>query len=264
MAHGIAPGPSVSVSGHHLLTGITRGQWQDGPCQRTARLCVWVCVCGHGDGHSGCSLDVSAHLGLLLGCVSVCVCARACLPVSNSLLPWWLRQWRICLQCRRPGFDPWVRKIPWRREWQPTPGFSPGESHGQRSLVGYSPRGHKELGTTEPLTPWIRGPTKPQSLSWLQAYSLSSLMLSATPSVSKIPFLQGSWLLSGNLSPILLPPWFSRKTSHEPPFLKDWSGNATDPGGRQTRIWILALPLNKLCDLRASISLSISMLMLIP
>ena len=44
---------------------------------------------------------------------------------------------RICLQCGRPGFDRWVRKIPWSREWQPTPVFLPGESHGQRSLVGY-------------------------------------------------------------------------------------------------------------------------------
>ena len=34
----------------------------------------------------------------------------------------------------RPGFDPWVGKTPWSREWQPTPGFLPGESHGQRSL----------------------------------------------------------------------------------------------------------------------------------
>ena len=42
------------------------------------------------------------------------------------------------LQCRRPGFNPWVRKIPWRREWLLTPVFFPGESHGQRSLVGYS------------------------------------------------------------------------------------------------------------------------------
>jgi len=40
--------------------------------------------------------------------------------------------------CRRPGFDPWVRKISWRRKWQPTPIFLPGESHGQRSLAGYS------------------------------------------------------------------------------------------------------------------------------
>ena len=37
------------------------------------------------------------------------------------------------------GFDPWVEKIPWRRKWQPTPVFLPGESHGQRSLTGYSP-----------------------------------------------------------------------------------------------------------------------------
>ena len=64
-------------------------------------------------------------------------------------LPWWLRQWRICLQCGRPGFDPWVGKIPleeemathssifaWRIPW----------------MEGYSPWGHKELDTTEQLT----------------------------------------------------------------------------------------------------------------
>ena len=45
-------------------------------------------------------------------------------------LPWGLRWWRICLQCKRPGFGPWVRKIPWRREWLPTLVFLPGESHG--------------------------------------------------------------------------------------------------------------------------------------
>ena len=52
---------------------------------------------------------------------------------------------------RRPGFNPWVGRISWRRKWQPTPLFLPGESHGQRSLVGYSPWGHKELDTTERL-----------------------------------------------------------------------------------------------------------------
>ena len=57
----------------------------------------------------------------------------------------------ICLQCRRPGFDPWVRKIPWRRKWQSTPVFLSGESHGGRSLVGYSPGGCKESDTTERL-----------------------------------------------------------------------------------------------------------------
>ena len=49
-------------------------------------------------------------------------------------------------------FDPWVGKIPWRRKWQPTPVFSPGEFRGQWSLVGYSPWGCKELDTTERLT----------------------------------------------------------------------------------------------------------------
>ena len=54
-------------------------------------------------------------------------------------------------QYRRHGFDPWVGKIPWRRKWQPTPVFLPGKSHGQRSLVGYSPRGLKESDMTERL-----------------------------------------------------------------------------------------------------------------
>ena len=56
------------------------------------------------------------------------------------------------LQGRRPGFDPWVGRIPWRRAWQPTPVFLPGECHAQRSLVGYSPWGRKELNMTEWLT----------------------------------------------------------------------------------------------------------------
>ena len=52
----------------------------------------------------------------------------------------------VCLQFGRPGFDPWVRKIPWRRKWQPSPVLLPGKSHGRRSLVGYSPWGRKESG----------------------------------------------------------------------------------------------------------------------
>ena len=56
---------------------------------------------------------------------------------------------RIGLQCGRCGFNPWVGKIPWRRAWQPTPVFLPGESRGQRGLEGCSPRGHKESATTE-------------------------------------------------------------------------------------------------------------------
>ena len=50
-------------------------------------------------------------------------------------LPWWLRRWRICLPCRRPRFDPWFGKIPWRRKWLSTPIFLPRKSHGQRKLA---------------------------------------------------------------------------------------------------------------------------------
>ena len=57
----------------------------------------------------------------------------------------------ISCQCRRFRFNPWVWKIPWRREWQLTPVFLPGEFHGQRSLAGYSLWGRKELDTTERL-----------------------------------------------------------------------------------------------------------------
>ena len=51
-----------------------------------------------------------------------------------------------------PGFNPWVGKVPWRRKWQPTPVFLPGESHGQRSLVDYRPWGCKESDMTEQLS----------------------------------------------------------------------------------------------------------------
>ena len=59
-------------------------------------------------------------------------------------LPWWLRWWRILLQCGRPGFDPWVGKIPWRRERLPTLVFWPGEFHGL-----YKPWGCKESDVTK-------------------------------------------------------------------------------------------------------------------
>jgi len=49
---------------------------------------------------------------------------------------------------RRLGFDPWIRKIPWRRKWQPTPIFFLGKSYGQRNLAGYSPWGIKEMDRT--------------------------------------------------------------------------------------------------------------------
>ena len=59
------------------------------------------------------------------------------------------QQCRICLQRRSCRFDPWAGKIPWRRAWQPTPVILSGESHGQRSLVGYNPQGCKESDMTK-------------------------------------------------------------------------------------------------------------------
>ena len=54
-----------------------------------------------------------------------------------------------CGRRKRRGLDPWVGKTPWRRKWQPTPVFLPRESHGWRSLLGYSPQGRKESDTTK-------------------------------------------------------------------------------------------------------------------
>ena len=52
-----------------------------------------------------------------------------------------LRWWSVCLQCGRPGFNPWVWEISWRRKWQSTPVVLPGKSHGPRSLEGYTVHG---------------------------------------------------------------------------------------------------------------------------
>ena len=58
---------------------------------------------------------------------------------------WWLSGKEPACKCRS-GFKSWVKKIPWRRKWQPTPVFLPGKSHGQRRLVGHSPWGRKRVG----------------------------------------------------------------------------------------------------------------------
>ena len=66
------------------------------------------------------------------------LCSRALLVVPR---------WFSGEECRGLRFGPWVGKIPWRREQQPTPVFLPGDSHGQRSLASYSPWGHKDSDT---------------------------------------------------------------------------------------------------------------------
>ena len=60
-------------------------------------------------------------------------------------LPRWLSGKESAYQYRRHGFDPWVRKVTWRRKWQPTPVFLPGKSHGQRSLAGLQSMGSQSI-----------------------------------------------------------------------------------------------------------------------
>ena len=65
-------------------------------------------------------------------------------------LPWWLSAKEPACQyrrCKGHRYDPWVRKIPWNRKWQPAAVFLPGEFHGQRSLAGYNPWGRKKSDT---------------------------------------------------------------------------------------------------------------------
>ena len=70
------------------------------------------------------------------------------ISINPQGFPWWHSSKEPICQCRRPGFNPWIRKIPRRRKWEPTPEFLPGKSHEQRSPSGSSPWGHKELDTT--------------------------------------------------------------------------------------------------------------------
>ena len=68
------------------------------------------------------------------------------MPVNG--LPWWLTSKESARQYRSSSFDPWAGKSPWRRKWQPAPVFLTRKSHGQRSLVCYSPWVAKELDMT--------------------------------------------------------------------------------------------------------------------
>ena len=59
--------------------------------------------------------------------------------------PWWLSGKESTCQCRHHGFNLWVETVPWRRKLATIPVFLPGKSHGQKSLAGYSPWGHKRI-----------------------------------------------------------------------------------------------------------------------
>ena len=81
-------------------------------------------------------------------------------------------------------FDPWVEKLPWRRTWQPAPVLLPGESQGQRSLVGYHPWGHKESDTTEQLTLSLSPACRVLAVSVIQFHTSQKRAL-----VSPVPFM---------------------------------------------------------------------------
>ena len=85
---------------------------------------------------------------------------------ASLMLPWWLKWYR------RPGFNPWVGKIPWRRKRQPTPVFLPEKSHGLRSLEGYCLWGLKEPEMTQCLN---RESTEAQAKPGIPGWCWASL-----------------------------------------------------------------------------------------
>ena len=86
-----------------------------------------------------------------------------------------------CRRHRRSGFDPWAWKIHWRRKWQPTPVFLPGESHGQRNLAGYIPWGCKELELTEQLSMHAQSYSNQNSVVLAQKQTYGSVQQDREP-----------------------------------------------------------------------------------
>ena len=105
---------------------------------------------------------------------------------------------------REAGLIPaWVRKIPWRRKWQPIPVFLPGKSHGQRSLVGYSPQGCKVSDTTE----------------WLHTHTHAHTFQSPSPTgVSENSTLNLTHSLEGTRNPLPIELWWGREGSRTADF----------------------------------------------
>ena len=114
-------------------------------------LC-WRWVCGHLLGRGAVGLCLQGWVSLQGGQTSLgervlCSCPEAWPPpLSISLVAQVVKNLPAMQEI---GFDPWLGKIPWRREWLPAPVFLPGKSQGQRGLVGYSPWGLKESDMTK-------------------------------------------------------------------------------------------------------------------
>ena len=130
-------------------------------------------------------------------------------------------------QCRRHKkhrFDPWVGKILWRRKWQPTPVFLTENSHGQRSLVSYSPKGHKELDTSE----WLNIPQSSQETgNFWGHHSPRGLDMPATR-----PYIASG---DAKLQVLQAPPTCPKPSHGVLPFTPpwDWLGAGAGMGRRQ-------------------------------
>ena len=134
-----------------------------------------------------CKDGIESEIGPALFCVFRKPCSAVCVQVRWEWSIWYNQYWGFqlsvsrargqgswgahkgfpggangkeptchCRKHKRCRFDPWVGKMPWRKAWQPTAVLLPGESHGQRSLAGYSPRGRHESGVTKRLSKYAR------------------------------------------------------------------------------------------------------------
>ena len=112
----------------------------------------------------------------------------------------------VCLQCGRPGFDPWVGKIPWRRKWQPTPVFLRGESHGQRSLHW---KKHKlESRYQQPQI--VRYPVLEFSMLWWPRGALQETQAGHDKALEDL----GSGIALGAIPPLSLPTGLITSSGH--------------------------------------------------
>ena len=111
------------------------------------------------------------------------------LCILRTGLPWWPGGEESACQCKRCRFDPWLRKSPWRRKWQPTPVFLPGKSYGQRILESYSPWGCKRVGhnlATEQQQQALLPQNRRSPLFFIWDYSVS-------PSLARKPIFLKVW-----------------------------------------------------------------------
>ena len=130
-----------------------------------------------------------------MNCFNI-ITTQSCPKSQVYGLPWWLRWQRICLQCRRPGFDPWVRKIPWRRKWQPTP-VSCLENPMDRGGWQATAHGVRRVGhdlTTKPLPPLSMWNKSQEQFSVTQSCpTLCSPINCSPPGYSVHGIFQAEW-----------------------------------------------------------------------